>query len=61
MIKYAKISPEMLKSERFSDFSRRQEVKRYWRSEGGRWVVKDIADIDDWDSGDQRRVLRQIA
>ena len=61
MIKYAKISPEMLKSELFSDFSRRQEVKRCWRSEGGRWVVKDIAFIDDWDSGDHRRVLRQLA
>ena len=60
MIKYAKISPEMLKSELFSDFSRRQEVKRCWRSEGGRWVVKDIAFIDDWDSGDHRRVLRQL-
>lgn len=60
MIEYRKIGPEMLKMELFDRFSRRQEVTKCWRREGGRWVVKDISFIDDWDDADHRRVLRQL-
>ncbi len=60
MIEYKRISMERLNAELFSGFSRRQEVTKCWRREGGRWVVKDIAFVDDWDSGDHERVLRQL-
>lgn len=31
----------------FAGFVRRQQVKRCWRKESGRWVLKDIAFLDD--------------
>ncbi|MCI9224587.1 MAG: GNAT family N-acetyltransferase [Acutalibacter sp.] len=60
MTEYRKISAEMLGDELFSSFIRRQEVKKCWRKSGGRWVIKDIEFVDDWDAGDYRRVLGQL-
>ena len=36
----------------FAGFVRRQQVKRCWRKESGRWVLKDIAFLDDWSPAD---------
>lgn len=36
----------------FDSFERYQEVKRCWRKEEGRWLLKDIAFIEQWDAQD---------
>ncbi len=60
MTEYVKIGGEMLRPELFSGFLRRQEVKKCWRNIDGRWVIKDIEFVDDWDEGDYLRVLGQL-
>ena len=41
----------------FAGFRRRQEVTRCWRKEAGRWVLRDIAFIDDWSPEDYAYLL----
>lgn len=60
MAEYRKIMAEELSMELFAHFSRFQEVRRCWRKEGGKRVLKDIAFTEDWDEGDYRRVLGQL-
>ena len=45
---YQILSESQITRALFSHFNRRQEVKRCWRKEQGRWILKDIAFVDDW-------------
>ena len=42
----------------FAGFERRQEVTKCWRKEDGRWVVKDIAFVDQWSQDEYRFLVR---
>lgn len=44
----------------FVGFVRRQQVKRCWRKESGRWVLKDIAFLDDWSPADYTHLLQKL-
>lgn len=44
----------------FAGFVRRQQVKRCWRKESGRWVLKDIAFLDDWSPADYTHLLQKL-
>lgn len=45
---YQILSESQITRALFAHFNRRQEVKRCWRKEQGRWMLKDIAFVDDW-------------
>lgn len=47
-IKYRTLDREEISLDLFAGFERRQEVTKCWRKEDGRWVVKDIAFVDQW-------------
>ncbi len=57
-IKYRRLDKEEISLDLFAGFERRQEVTKCWRKEDGRWVVKDIAFVDQW-SQDEYRFLVQ--
>lgn len=44
----------------FARFRRFQRVEKCWRKIEGRWMLKDISFIDDWDESDYRRVCGQL-
>lgn len=41
----------------FHHFVRTQEVRQCWRKEAGRWVIRDIAFVDDWDEPEYLRLI----
>ncbi|WP_294343552.1 GNAT family N-acetyltransferase [uncultured Clostridium sp.] len=45
---YKKLNKEDIKLSLFSDFNRYQEVKKCWRKENNKWILKDISFIDQW-------------
>ena len=44
----------------FDSFERYQEVKRCWRKEGDRWLLKDIAFIEQWDAQDYQKLCKEL-
>ena len=45
---YKKLNKEDIKLSLFSEFNRYQEVKKCWRKENDKWVLKDISFIEQW-------------
>lgn len=58
MFLYRELSLEEITRELFSDFQRRQDVTRCWRKVDGKWVIKDIAFVDDWTEEDYGELIR---
>lgn len=54
MTAYRELKSEEIDPPLFARFHRYQEVTRCWRKEDGRWVIRDIAFIDEWDENDYR-------
>ncbi len=52
MICYRELCENEICPELFREFIRRQEVKKCWRKEDGKWVIKDAPFIDDWSEKD---------
>lgn len=44
----------------FSDFDRYQEVRQCWRKEQGKWVVKEIAFLEQWSETDYRELCQSL-
>lgn len=61
MITYRTISCEEVSLALFDGFNRAQNVTRCWRKIGGKWVVKDIAFLDDWTETEYREVVRELS
>lgn len=57
MIQYRELKENEISPELFRNFIRRQEVKKCWRKEDGRWVIKDIPFIDDWSEADYQILI----
>ena len=57
---YRELAADEIAPALFNDFVRRQEVKRCWRKESGRWVLKDIAFLDDWSPADYTHLLQKL-
>lgn len=51
-MEYRKVALEEIDRRLFRAFVRRQDVTKCWRKEGGDWVIRDIAFIDDWSEAD---------
>ena len=51
-MEYRKVALEEIDRQLFRAFVRRQDVTKCWRKEGGDWVIRDIAFIDDWSEAD---------
>lgn len=44
----------------FAGFNRYQDVKRCWRKEEGRWILKDIAFVEEWGEENYRQLTEQL-
>lgn len=55
LLKLQEVTPAL-----FDSFERYQEVKRCWRKEDGRWVLKDIAFIEQWDAQDYQKLCKAL-
>ena len=51
-VRIRQIKEKELTTELFAHFNRYQEVKRCWRKEEGKWVLKDIAFVEQWSQED---------
>lgn len=47
-ISYEYLTEPRITRELFRPFIRRQEVAQCWRKENGKWILKEIAFVDDW-------------
>ena len=47
-VTYEKLTEYQITRELFSSFNRHQEVTKCWRREEGRWRLKDIVFVEDW-------------
>ena len=54
MICYRELCENEICPELFREFIRRQEVKKCWRKEDGKWVIRETPFIDDWSEKDYR-------
>lgn len=52
-ITYKDISNDDINFELFEKYKRYQEVKQCWRKIDGKWVLKDISFIEDWNDKDK--------
>lgn len=52
-IRYCSLSACDIPDDFLRDFRRRQVVRECWRREGGQWLVKPIAFVDDWTAADR--------
>ncbi len=57
-MEYKNLQNEEINIELFNSFIRRQEVTRCWRKEDDKWVIKDIAFIDDWNEDEFALLVR---
>lgn len=49
--------PSEINRELFADFQRRQDVTKCFRKTDGKWIIKDIAFVDDWNSGELDEII----
>lgn len=57
-ILYHELLKEQLTEALFADFNRYQEVKRCWRKDMGKWVLKDIAFVDNWTDEEKQFLVK---
>ena len=57
MIQYRELKENEISRELFGNFMRCQDVKKCWRKEEGRWVIKDIHFLDDWSEADYQILI----
>lgn len=43
-----------------SKFNRYQEIKRCWRKENGKWILKNIAFIEQWDDNRKSGIIKEF-
>ncbi len=55
---YQILTESQIKRDLFTHFERRQVVKRCWRKENGKWRLKDIPFVDDWDEKDYQFLVK---
>ncbi len=51
-MEFKSLQHDEINTDLFKSFVRRQEVTKCWRKVEDKWVIKDIAFIDDWDEDD---------
>ena len=59
-MKYRKIKYQELNIELFNNFIRHQEVTKCWRKENGKWVIKDVPFIDDWNKEEYELLVKYL-
>ena len=59
-MKYKKLNYEELNIDLFNNFHRHQEVSKCWRKENGKWVIKDISFIDDWNEEEYKILVKYL-
>jgi len=52
------IAEEELSVSLFAAFNRYQEVKRCWRKEDGKWILRDIAFTEQWDDKEYAHLVK---
>lgn len=55
---YKSLQENEITEELFSAFIRRQNVSKCWRKVNGKWIIKDIAFVDDWNEADYAVLVR---
>ena len=56
-MEYRVLAKDEIKRELFLHFIRHQIVEKCWRREGGEWVIKTAAFIDDWSEADYQVLI----
>ncbi|WP_308780383.1 GNAT family N-acetyltransferase [uncultured Clostridium sp.] len=59
-MEYRKIKYQELNIELFNNFIRHQEVTKCWRKENGKWVIKDVPFIDDWNKEEYELLVKYL-
>lgn len=60
-VQFRELTAEELTPRLFGAFRRRQQVERCWRKAEGRWELRDIPFLEDWDAGDHARLCGRLA
>ena len=56
-----KLAAQDCTPEIFSKFNRYHDVKRCWRKENGKWILKDIAFIEQWDDDKKAEKMKNLS
>ena len=56
-MEYKKLGYDEINIELFKHFTRHQEVTRCWRRVANKWVIKNIAFVDDWNEDDYKLLV----
>lgn len=59
-IDYRLIEIDELKIDIFDGFNRYQDVKKCWRKEENKWVLKDIAFVEEWNTSDYEQLIEGL-
>ena len=59
-MEYRELKYDELTIELFNNFIRHQEVTKCWRKENGKWIIKDIPFIDDWNEDEYKILLNYL-
>jgi len=56
-MKYIELNEEAIRRELFARFNRHQTVTQCWRKIDGKWCIKDISFIDDWNEDEYSELI----
>ncbi|MDV4151933.1 GNAT family N-acetyltransferase [Clostridium sp. AL.422] len=59
-MEYRKLNYEEINRNLFNNFKRRQEVTKCWRKEDGKWIIKDVPFIDDWNEEEYKVLIKYL-
>lgn len=57
---YKNLDIDDLNLKLFKNFNRYQDVKKCWRKENGKWLLKDIAFVEEWTSQDYIELIANL-
>jgi N-acetylglutamate synthase-like GNAT family acetyltransferase len=58
LINFKELAEAEIMESLFAGFNRFQDVKKCWRKENGKWILKDIAFTEQWDSDEYSRLIK---
>ncbi len=57
MIQYRNLQADEIDRKLFENFIRHQNVTKCWRREEGKWIIRDVAFVDDWTEVDYQILI----
>ena len=57
MIQYRNLQADEIDRKLFENFIRHQNVTKCWRRDEGKWIIREVAFVDDWTEGDYQILI----